>query len=238
MKERAHTVFSAATGSRVIERRSVSLRDVERIPLCQRSQIHNLQRDGVAPPADGGVVCAVLFVLEGNGRDLLLRRLCGKEVAIRPSPAVLRSAHRVASVEPIESSVISRVDELVRVVLDHRLRSIGQLVRQIAAIIVFARNLLHDIIEIVPPLPPRHPLMRSIGLIDINITAQIEPRSARRRQLLPRLRGTAQQLNRQIVDHAEAVQRHVALQRVAQHTIFPVGHDRERGIHQIAQRRR
>ena len=142
--------------------------DIVRVPLEQRRHIDDLQRDGVRPllVVQGAVVVVPARAhVQFNAGHLRLCRHRHEEVLVGESAMSLRPSHGVLRHDATPAVVVAHVQFSVGVSRVIRVgRRVEGFVVQIGAVVVFARDLGHQLIEESIVLLSVHPLVGVEGV--------------------------------------------------------------------------
>ena len=192
--------------------------DVVRVPLEQRRHVDDLQRDGVRPllvvPGAVVVVPARAHV-QFHAGHLRLCRHRHEEVLVGESAVSLRPSHGVLRHDATPAVVVAHVQFMVGV---RRVVRVGRCVEgffeQIGAVVVFARDLGHQLVEESVVLPSIYPL---VGV------ECIEGEAGSPRPLVLRQGLLVRQPGDQVVNDAETVQWDVTLEWMTQDAVVPLG---------------
>ena len=208
------------SGDGIAERRGfvAFVLDLVRVPLEQRRQVDDLQWDGVRPPL---VVPGALFVVQARAHihfhagHLRLCRHRHEEVLVSESSVSLLPSHGVLRHDATPAVVEAHVQFMVGVL---RVVRVGRCVEgffvQIGAVVVFSRDLGHQLIEESVVLLSVHPL---VGVERVEGVAGGPRPLVLRQGLLVRHPG------HQVINDAETVQGEITLEWMTQDAVVPLG---------------
>ena len=188
-----------------------------RVPLEQRREVDDLERDRVAPLLQEGVARLVVAHFHRRADHLLARVHRHEEVGVGEAAMADLATHRVAEgrAEPavvvggVERPVVAAVH--VRLVLERL--DVERRVGLVAAVVVLARHAGHQRVEQAVVTPAAHPLVR-VGLVEL------EAGGARFGVLAER--AALREARSELVDHSQTVERQVAGERVAEDAVVPL----------------
>ena len=188
------------------------------VPLEQRRHVEDLHRDGVRPLL---VVQGALFVVRASAQvqfhagHLRLCRHRHEEALVGESAMSLRPSHGVLRHDVTPAVVVAHVQFLIGAHVIVRVgRNVEGFVVQIGAVVVFARDLGHQLIEECVVLPSVHPL---VGVEGVEGEAGSPGPLVLHQGLLVRHPG------HQVVDDPETVHWQVTLEWMTQDAVVPLG---------------
>ena len=192
--------------------------DVVRVPIEQRRHVDDFQWDGVRPLL---VVPGALFVVQARALihfDAGHLRLCRhrhEEVLVGESAVSLLPSHGVLPPHATPAVVVAHVQFLVG---GRRFERVGHCVEglfvQLGAVVVFARDLGHQLIEESVVLPSIHPLVSVIS---------VKGEASSPRPLVLRQGHLVRHPGRQVINDAETVQGEITLEWMTQDAVVPLG---------------
>ena len=192
--------------------------DVVRVPLEQRRHVDDLQRDGVRPllvVPNARVMTSTLAHVQLHPGHLLLRRHRHEQVPVREAAMSLHVPHGVFRVDSHPAVVVGDVQLLyVRGRVERVRDSVETVVVEHSAVVVFARDLGHQLVEESVVLPSVHPL---VGVERV----EGETCGPCPRVLLQRF--PVHHPGHQVVDDPEAVHGQVTLEWMTQDAVVPLG---------------